>query len=383
MMKKNLLIFTLVLFSSAFIFGQNKKAAVDHSQVKGLTCKTCHSCDIPTKENPCLINCPRDLMVTIYQKPKDAPAEIIINKVKDNKDLYTPVKFTHLAHAEMAEMSGGCISCHHYNPPGDVIPCSNCHEPKRKREDITKPDLKGAYHRLCNDCHRAWSGKNDCNACHTLNAQYAGGKKQPIISKDKKRIHPEIKTPEIIKYETPKTNKGKMVNFAHTQHINTFGLECQSCHKNDACIKCHDQRDKSNAKPATFTQKHKNCLACHDTNNNSKCNMCHTNDAKDVRFNHKARTGFDLSKFHSKLSCVRCHTTKGKFTGLSSKCSSCHGAWDLTNFNHAKTGLKFDETHAEFECESCHKDAVYNKPDCSDCHDDKTYPKDKPGKLVR
>ena len=54
-------------------------------------------------------------------------------------------------------MGGGCENCHHYNTSGPILKCSSCHESSRKREDVSIPDLKGAYHRQCMDCHREWS----------------------------------------------------------------------------------------------------------------------------------------------------------------------------------------------------------------------------------
>lgn len=348
-----------------------------HSNLK-LECKTCHSCEIPTKENPCLKPCPRESMVTVKFNPGEGPDVITINKFSDKQDIYKPVVFSHRLHSEMSEMTGGCSTCHHYNPPGKIIGCDNCHEKDRQREDLSKPDLKGAFHRQCMNCHREWSHETECLSCHEQN----GTKKQAVAkdgSKSAKYVHPKIISPVKVTFETPNAKAGKMVTFFHDEHVNLFGLECGTCHSNETCVKCHDTKKSTQAVKISVEEHHKVCSKCHDTK--SSCNLCHQNKPA-AGFNHFAKTGFDISKFHSKLNCSRCHTQKSKFGGLNKECSSCHGAWTQENFRHGVTGLELDEIHKELECENCHTDKSYSKPVCESCHDDKSFPKDKPGKLI-
>ena len=373
-MKKIILLFTIV---PLFLYAQTNISKNHASQ--NLTCSTCHSCEIPTKENLCLKPCPRESMIKITQTPQEGPRVITINKIKET-DIYEPAVFSHLAHAEMAEMSGGCRTCHHYNPPGNVVGCSSCHETQRKREDVSKPDLKGAFHRLCIDCHRAWSGSIDCVSCHALKGKSAQQTKAEDTGA--KRIHPEIKAPDKLVYNTNTAPQGKLVTFYHSEHINLFGFDCADCHTNDGCVKCHASKKVKEVKNVPVADLHKKCSKCHDTGSDKSCTNCHSNTEKGP-FNHKAVTGFDNSRFHSGLKCERCHTTKSKFTGLNSECSSCHGTWTWDNFDHKVTGLVLDETHGEFECENCHKEPTYSKQTCEDCHEDKSFPKDVPGKLIR
>jgi len=373
---KNKFLFIILAFS--FTLNAQTKISKNHS-TRSLNCSTCHSCEIPTKENPCLKACPRESMIRIDQKPEEGPKVLTINKIKET-DIYEPVVFSHLAHAEMAEISGGCRTCHHYNPPGNVIACSDCHESQRKRTDVSKPDLKGAFHRLCMNCHRAWGGSTDCIVCHQLKG------KEVLLKIDTKkltakRIHPEVKAPVKITFTTSSTS-GKLVTFYHDEHINTFKFECGDCHKNDNCVKCHSKNKVVPAIKKSLKEVHKKCSNCHNTDSKSNCSSCHSDKEKGP-FNHFAATGFDISKFHSKLTCNRCHTTKGKFTGLKNECSSCHGIWSWDNFKHSVTGLVLDETHGELECNNCHKEPNYSKPTCKDCHEDKSFPKDKPGKLIK
>ncbi|MDF1611715.1 cytochrome c3 family protein [Stygiobacter electus] len=372
-MKKILLIVIIISFQ---LLAQNK-INVNH-KYQELKCSTCHTCEIPTKEKPCLIDCPRDKMITIEHKAEEGPVVLTIDRLKKQTDIYKPVIFTHRLHAEMSDMAGGCKMCHHYNPPGKVIGCKECHEIDRNRIDISKPDLKGAYHQQCMNCHRQWSGKVECLSCHDLNANQKKSEKQKEIDATKK-VHKKVEPPKIIKFETPKSSS-KFVEFLHEEHFNLFSIECQKCHSNESCNKCHYKFKPVPASQKSTLEKHTKCSNCHDTKSN--CTMCHSNNAKNA-FNHLERTGFDINKFHSKLTCQRCHVEKGKFIGLNSDCSTCHGIWTKDNFKHSLVGLQLDETHLEFDCTECHQNKKFEKPTCKNCHDDKEFPKDKPGKLVK
>ncbi|MBI5731310.1 MAG: cytochrome c3 family protein [Ignavibacteriales bacterium] len=249
----------------------------------------------------------------------------------------------------------------------------------RKRTDVSKPDLKGAYHRQCMECHRTWSGKVDCESCHALNGGSQNTKTQILQDRSAKRVHPKIIAPTTLKFDTPKAT-GKMVTFYHSQHADLFGLECQSCHTNESCAKCHTKNKTSLLKTKTTEQKHAVCSSCHNTKQN--CGNCHSHSVQEG-FNHATKTGFDITKFHGKVSCNTCHTEKGKFTGLNSECINCHGKWTQENFQHKVTGVILDETHLTLECKDCHQEKNYSKPICSNCHEDKSFPKNIPGKLIK
>jgi hypothetical protein len=370
--KITITLFTVVLLSIPVI-------AQDHSQLK-FNCSLCHACETPTKSNPCLIICPREKMMTVYMSPAKSPAIIKMDKLKSVQDLYEPVVFSHRIHAEMSEMSGGCEMCHHYNPPGDVVGCDNCHESGRQRTDISKPDLKGAYHRQCMDCHREWSDNVACESCHETNESGKSAFGEKDYQKD--RVHPEIIVPSKLVLTTT-YEKGMLVTFYHNEHTDIYELDCTSCHKQESCAHCHSSQTETKAEGITHEAAHKKCSSCHNTTDKSLCGTCHS-DSELKPFNHTARTGFELKNYHSKLSCASCHKIKTVFTGLSSSCTSCHSGWNSSNFNHKVTGLILDEMHAEFDCGDCHANEDYSKkPSCDGCHDDYAYPEFKPGKLVK
>ncbi len=369
-------IFFLLIIMPFFCFAQKIK---ENHSTQILKCSTCHSCDVPTKENPCIKPCPREKIISIDQLPEEGPNVLTIDKFKKQTDVYEPVIFSHRLHAEMSGMGGGCKMCHHYNPPGRVIGCSDCHELTRKREDVSKPDLKGAYHRQCIDCHRLWSGKVECLNCHQLKNSKTKTDISTIVKKNGKRIHPQIITPAIVKFDTPKA-AGKLVTFYHLEHTDLFSIDCSKCHKNESCSKCHAKDLVTLKAGKTLEQKHLICSNCHNTK--QACSYCHLNTVK-PGFNHKERTGFDIDKYHGKLKCVRCHTTKEKFTGLRGDCSSCHGIWTHENFRHKITGIALDENHSSLECTDCHQEKNYANPTCSNCHEDKSFPKFFPGNFIK
>ena len=108
-------------------------------------CACCHTCDKPTPGNQCLPACGRD--PGRYMRGHKGPDVVVLDELQD---AYLPVPFDHKGHADMAEMTHGCVICHHYTPEGQQHPaCKTCHEIAVKGTGIHKPGLKGAYHRQC------------------------------------------------------------------------------------------------------------------------------------------------------------------------------------------------------------------------------------------
>lgn len=377
---KRIIYLIVILFASANLFGQQSPGQ-NHSKLN-INCKTCHTCDVPTKSEPCLVICPRERIATVYQKPEQTPELIIINELVDR---YGPVYFSHRIHAQMSDMGGGCEGCHHHNTTGPILKCNSCHEPSRKRENVSLPDLKGAYHRQCMDCHREWSGETGCNSCHVLKKDFKIEKKEVIQKRYAGKEHPVVLEPTKLVYET-NSDKGKLVTFYHDDHTKKFGLTCVTCHKQESCSKCHGVNRIADNKPIkvdtkkTYEEQHRNCISCHSKSEN--CNNCHSDKTMEP-FNHEKATGWALNKYHINLSCAKCHGSKLPYKKLNNQCISCHQNWNNENFSHSVTGLQLDETHLDFSCEDCHLENNFAvKPSCTNCHDDYVYPKEKPGKLI-
>jgi hypothetical protein len=345
-------------------------------------CVMCHTCTTPTKSDPCLVVCPRVKESTAVHSPAEGPGLVLM----DSKDgQYGPVVFSHRTHAQMTEMSGGCYGCHHYKDTAQrILTCRSCHPADRKRENVGIPDLKGAYHRQCMDCHRQWTGAPNCSSCHLgktdgktdeqiLNS-YARGRKD----------HPPVQPPAKKEYAT-RGQDSTVVPFYHTDHAGRFGIACTDCHRQEGCISCHDKRPEkvraqaASARKADFEATHARCSSCHA---DQTCQTCHVK-ADPGPFEHARTSGWALKSYHASLACSRCHAGGRVFTGLRSECGACHKAWDGATFNHAVTGLKLDETHGALECADCHAGKDFLKaPACTGCHPDKSYPQSKPGKLL-
>jgi hypothetical protein len=352
--------------------------ASDHEK-QSLNCKSCHSCEYPTKEDPCLIECPRESMVPAVHSSKEGPEIVVINEMSEN---YMGVVFSHKLHSEMSDISTGCTGCHHYNTTGPLLNCRQCHESVRTREDVSIPDLKAAYHRQCMTCHKQWSRENGCNTqCHLPKGPDSQIRLQQSIKEITGRSHPLRTKPSKMVWET-NSNEGKIVTFFHDEHVGLFNLTCSDCHSRDNCTKCHEsktQKDLSKIEKIKKTEEehHKPCSSCHYI---KACKKCHKE--KEMKpFNHGRTSGWNLKGYHSKLACTKCHGNVIPYKKLDKNCTSCHKNFTKDSFNHKVTGLILSENHGELDCDNCHADENFAKtPICSECHDDKSYPADLPGK---
>ncbi|MFA7359417.1 MAG: cytochrome c3 family protein [Candidatus Kapaibacterium sp.] len=343
---------------------------------KNITCKTCHADHYPTTKDPQLSPCPREGMISASERSyKEGPDGIILEALSDK---YEGVLFSHRIHSQMAEMTTGCSGCHHYNTSGPILKCNKCHEQERAREDVSVPDLKSAYHRMCTTCHKQWSRQNGCNTqCHKPKGKGEPVNLQQLLDAIKGKNHPLVPQPESMKYETSH-EEGKFVTFYHNEHFDLFNIECKSCHGQDNCISCHPLKGENKINPVkevlSFEEKHMKCSSCHGGHT---CNKCHkTSEASP--FNHAKSTGWALSSYHNKLDCESCHG-RGQIKSLSRECKSCHDNFKLGSFNHKVTGIVLSEAHVEIECKTCHPNENFTaKPECKECHDDMSYPQFSP-----
>ena len=356
----------------------NKVLPSDHIN-KSINCKTCHACEYPTKEDPCLINCPRENMVVASNhSSKEGPDVVIINEMSE---LYSGVVFSHKIHAEMSEISTGCTGCHHYNTTGPVLNCNKCHESTRERENVSVPDLKAAFHRQCMTCHKQWSGENGCNTlCHTRKDANSQVKMEQSMKEISGKTHPIRPKPSKMIWETG-YDKGKIVTFFHDEHVQLFKLNCASCHSGDNCVKCHSSRTPTDFSQTIKIKKspeehHKPCFTCHSED---ACQKCHMQNEMQ-QFNHEKTSGWNLKPFHNKLDCSNCHGKDFRIKKPDRNCTSCHKNFVKGKFDHKLTGLTLSEVHGELECNNCHQENNFTKtPVCTECHDDKSYPKNSPG----
>ncbi|MCF7797404.1 MAG: cytochrome c family protein [Lentisphaeria bacterium] len=341
-------------------------------------CNTCHTCDTPTVQNPCLIACPRDKSSHITSgkhAPDEGPEIVIIDQLKK---LYEPVIFQHRLHSSMSAMGVGCSACHHYSPEGEIPPCRECHSEEAISTNLRQPSLKGAYHRQCLNCHREWSHDTDCDVCHLPLDRLAPPTPQPdktdIIGVD----HPTIHIPEKQIFKTPDENN-TIVTFHHQEHVDLYRYRCVDCHRDENCSQCHEGVGMIKSFGDKLEMHHSPCSDCHNTTADKNCNFCHMQE-ESKGFTHDL-TGWPLSRFHKALTCASCHPQNRPLQKLNKTCTACHTNWFVGNFDHSVTGLTLSESHEYFDCYECHLDEQYDQPpQCETCHDyDVIYPEDLPG----
>ncbi|MBM3880771.1 MAG: hypothetical protein FJ387_13825 [Verrucomicrobia bacterium] len=290
-------------------------------------CLDCHTCADPSKEAPCLVPCPRSTLAA-------GPEVVLIDHLSNQ---YVPVVFAHKLHAQMTEMSGGCALCHHFNPTHRILPCRECHSPLGSA-DLTKPGLRGAYHRQCLNCHREWSHQTDCAVCHAKRTANYVAIKLPDPSDIMGTLHPNAHEPTNLVYQTT-YELGALVTFRHQDHVKRFGFRCVDCHRAQNCSRCH-KPETSVVRTKTFTQHHSPCAQCHET----------------------AEEKTDA-------------------------CAHCHSDREIPQFQHDKTGLVLDESHKDAACTDCHVGSRFRQPPtCSGCHEEEeqiSFPAKLPGTRLK
>ena len=330
-------------------------------------CTRCHICSNPDKSNPCLRECTRPgkhEMDKISGHAELGPESMILNTISM---LYEGVNFNHKEHAEMGEMGIGCVECHHQNPKGQYLKCSQCHSPQVTCENMPMLGLKGAYHRQCIPCHGQWSNYRQCERCHRKK-----GTAPPAAA-----TMPELaKQPKIVTYST--SFMDSTVSFDHTAHTADYELECRQCHRGVGCAPCHALKN-DQEKHTAFTS---GCLKCHE---NTGCMDCHITAGKSKSFDH-SRTEFPLKTYHQGLDCRKCHSTEDRHDTAPVSCGMCHKkGWNPATFDHGITGLKLDSIHGGEACEKCHPDLDFRKSaNCVICHDaDFQFPSVMPGERLK
>ena len=325
-------------------------------------------------------------------RQEQVPADVILldmlSDVADAKDHFGPVPFDHAGHAKWAEIAGGCEVCHHYTPATAQHPkCVSCHEVAYRHEDISKPGLKGAYHRQCMGCHREWTHSTKCATC----PRAACGRVRHD-NPSRPRSRPTTRTSRSRSRMSATTRPGMPMRRASWRSSGTrstrsvLALRVPSVHRGDTCARCHDSGGAEQPKARPPGKRHATCVACHDVEDEGKCAQCHyeAGQAEPPRFVHES-TGWPLSRYHVDKSCRGCHKDV-PFAKLERECNVCHESWAPDTFDHAVTGQKLDENHIENDCGDCHVDRKFDvPPSCTECHDEDeniNFPAKRPGPLA-
>jgi hypothetical protein len=288
------------------------------------------------------------LLLCAARASAQPPDVVMLNQLANT---YEPVPFDHKSHARMAEMWDGCVTCHHRTPSDAAIAatqpasvrngdrtqanaahfpaCKSCHEISREDVVMHMPNLKGAYHRQCLNCHRDGAHENACSACHKERSQVATTKPvAPNVDDIVGRMHPPIAEPQVAVYNARFTPAvGRKVLFRHKEHTTQYGLKCSNCHHRDNCSNCHDANATTIAsKPIqagrTWKDSHQPCMSCHKQDS---CRHCHYEPGAQppAIFEHRS-TGQLLDADHVKLQCTVCHTKLKSKEGLTCGDAACH-----------------------------------------------------------
>ena len=294
--------------------------------------------------------------------PTDLGPDVVILKELVTK--YEPVPFDHKAHAMMAEMWDGCVTCHHRPPQveagttqpvqqlqtnggvkrqsdSETIPaCKSCHAVAGEEVSLRMPNLKGAYHRQCLNCHREWAHENGCSACHQErdpNVSVATTMQHvPSVDDIVGRMHPPIPQPEEKVYTARfEPAVGRRVLFRHTEHTREYGIRCALCHRDDNCSRCHTNGtaretpiERQVLHPGrSWTDAHGPCAACHEQD---ACRTCHhaEDEPPPPAFTHAA-TGQLLDQDHADLKCAQCHTSYKSRVNLTCGGAECHAKREI------------------------------------------------------
>ncbi len=273
----------------------------------------------------------------------------------------------------------------------------------------------------CLKCHESGQGVPDskCLACH---------KEIKAFVEKKSGFHGTLKEACIKchsdhKERTFDSTKFDEKKFDHTK--TAFSLTGK--HGNIKCIECHKvERGIKRVRPhdTKYLGAAATCRTCHQKNDihfykndwaKKDCNSCHGVESwkKDIKFNHKDDTKYDLVGKHAEISCKLCHNPDKlkptvsiyKWPSLEkSKCLSCHDnfhkenlspkfrggdcttchtqtTWKIVQFKHEVTTYPLRGKHLEKQCLDCHKQKTPNlekskvvwtglKADCLTCHTD-------------
>lgn len=246
------LILSAVVASAALARGEDTNAAAPAT-----SCRACHVADRPMRGNSALQPCTR-VEPRGTHSPDEGPDVVTMSEGTGH---YARVVFSHRIHAEMSDMGAGCGDCHHEAIEGQKLrKCDECHSPERARKELEAPDLRGAIHRQCVNCHKKWEPRTRCKSCH--HEEPVGVR--PVAATEHVRaiyrVHHGVKCAQCHADRQPGEKLERACTFCHDDLAESFdhrkvGLELDKDHKDATCEDCHG--DLTFSGPPV-------CADCHD-----------------------------------------------------------------------------------------------------------------------
>ena len=282
----------------------------------------------PAAASPAAAGAKRPLPVAAHRVPTvaDAPKLIVINQPLVNRysDLFEPVRFMHSKHAGVL---GDCTICHHRMPREDgdrygrpvtmadlrrqgkkPVACVVCHQRPFEPKRLVVPGLKGAYHRLCMDCHREADQTPHQRGPIMYSSMVRGPEVRPLDTR--------APTDCLACHAKKVPDHKKLVKLPAGADALAVTANCLSCHQKEgqAILKTAHWRWHG---PSPFTVGHEKRVdlgKSHATMNNfcisvvsnwPRCTSCHIGYGwKDANFDFNDMT---------KIDCLVCHDTTGTY----------------------------------------------------------------------
>ena len=263
-------------------------------------------------------NLPNQAAIT--QMIGQAPRLLMLDSpvIKELSDGFEPVRFMHRKHAGVVK---DCTICHHRMPKseGDTYgapvtqagliamdeppaKCSACHGKPFDPKNLHTPGLKGAYHRLCMDCHQE--------------ADQTPHRRGPVIYSSM------VRGPDVRPLDTQAPT------------------DCLACHARK--VPDHKELVKLEGKvdPLSVTQ---NCLSCHAKEGEAILKTSHWNWQGPSPFTVGHEKRVDLGKRHNTINNF-CINLNGNWP----RCTSCH-------IGYGWKDAKFDfKDPGRIDCLVCH-----------------------------
>jgi len=256
----------------------------------------------------------------------DAPKLFILNEPVVNKlsDRYEPVRFMHSKHAGVL---GDCSICHHRTPrsEGDTYgkpmnmaqmraeqaqpaACKDCHNDPFNAKNLHTPGLKGAYHRLCMDCHQESEQVPHIRGPILYSAMVRG----PIA----RTLDTRAPTDCLACHAKKVPNHNQLVVLEGNVDALAVTRNCLSCHKKEGeAILASAHWNWHGPSPYTIGHEKRIDLGkksntinnfCINLNGNwPRCTSCHIGYGWEDE-------NFDFSDM-SRIDCLVCHDTTGKY----------------------------------------------------------------------
>lgn len=258
---------------------------------------------------------------------------------------------------------------------GWTTDCQRCHTPigfapAQFEHPPSFPLVLGHAGRRCAECHGNGTFTGLSTACFSCHADDYSAVQNPVHATS--AFPTDCTVCHGLAAWRPAT-------FAHAQSFPLTGAHQLACNR------CHTT-------PGTYAGLSTQCSSCHlqdyqRTTNPSHtaggfpldCQSCHSTFAwRPANFTHPA--SFPLTNAHA-VTCVRCHTMPGVYTGNSTACNSCHAAQYAAAANPTHAGIGMPRT-----CEQCHTTVSWRPSSfvhrfplrsehnrtCTECHRDPT-----------